>query len=67
MTKFDRKIFIEEMSSNNILFYRDHRGSKLYSIKEEYQSSILSLINQNNLEPKLESFCDYLMAKYYKS
>ena len=67
MTKFDRKILIKEMGAYNILMSRVNKGNTLYFINEEYKTSVLSLINQNNLDPKLEIFCDHLMSKYYKT
>ena len=66
LTKFNRKIFIDEMIRNNIMNQRVHKGNTLYSIDNNLQQSVLCLINQNNLDPKMEAFCNLLMAKYYK-
>lgn len=66
MTKFNRRTFIKEMSSKYIISSRTHKGNFHYFIADEYQPSVLSLINQNNLDPLLEDFCNHLMSKYYK-
>jgi hypothetical protein len=66
ITRFSRKIFIDEMMGNDILSFRVKKGTKLYSINEDFRASVSTLIYQNNLDPSLEKFCEYLMGKYYK-
>jgi hypothetical protein len=64
-TNLNKRILIDEALGYGIITISDEKMKKdFYIINKEYYYSILTLLNQNKMEPSLEKFCIKLLTRY---
>ena len=64
-SRLSRKDFLEACLKENIILRETIKHKDIFVVSNKYYSSILQLLNQNNLDGKLEKFCHKLMKKFY--
>jgi len=66
-TNLNKRILIDEALRYGIIGINEEKMKKeFYEINKDYYLSILTLLNQNKMEPSLEKFCVKLLTKYLR-
>jgi len=66
-SKLSKKNLVEEAIKHNLIYIdSSKKRSVFYAVNSPFYSSVLSLLNQNNLDNNLEAFCNNILTKFYR-